>query len=168
MTDDHVQMDVDGAVETYAQRKEAMAGVEAAADSYFEETGVDVGVAATRFNSPMKEEYVAVESDGVEAEVYTDRVEVRRTDDGRMTREDREVLAFAYGVAEDGAPETGVAVAAWPERTDRPPAGPGDALDVGAETVYDDAFEGFVEDVAETYMEPEEDAVDWAFGDFPA
>lgn len=166
MTEEYVQMDVDGAAETYAQRAEAMAGVEAAADSYFEDADVDVGVAATQFNSPTKEEYVAVESDGVAAEVYTDRVEVRRTDDGPMTADDQEVLAFAYSVAEEGAPETGVAVADWPDRTDRPPSHPDNAPDVEVEAVYDDAFDGFVEDVAATYMEPEDD-VDWALGDFP-
>lgn len=145
-----------------------MAGVEAAAGSYFEDTGVDVGVGSTQFNSPVKEEYVAVESDGVEAEVYTDRVEVRRTEDGPMTEGDQQVLAFAYGVAEEGAPETGVAVADWPDMTDRPPSGPGDAPDVDVDAVYDEAFDGFVEDVAATYMEPEDDGTDWAMGDFPA
>lgn len=81
----------------YGTRREAVEGVNELASRYFADTEVDVGVGAAEFNSPTPEQYVAMEADSVEAEVYGDRVRARRTDDGEMTGRDEMVLAFAYG-----------------------------------------------------------------------
>lgn len=109
----------------YGTRKEAVSEVNELADMYFADTDVAVGVGSTQFNSPTAEQYVAVEGDSVEVEVYGDRVRARKTQDDEMTTTDDMVLAFAYGAA----------------------AGPTEATPQQAADGYDD----FVEDVDAAY-----------------